>query len=165
MSLPRHSGTLVTPSQIRLIKLAVRQLGLDDETYREMLKNVAGVESCRDLHQDEFELVIDHLRACGFRKEPGRHEYSGFVRYKMKWRDALGRSDRGNMATPAQLAAIETAWDKMKWYWAKDGFGNRELSLRGFLQARFKCSDLRFLDVVQAHNCIEALKAIQERRA
>jgi phage gp16-like protein len=164
MSLPRTTGSGITANQIKLVKMAVRQLGMDDDTYREMLQSVAGVDSCTMLDQDGFELVLDHLRACGFKKEPGRHEYSGFIRHKMKWRDALGRRRSGHMATPAQLAAIETAWDAMKWYWAKDGFGNRELALRGFLQARFKTSDLRFLDFLQAHNCIEALKAMQERR-
>jgi hypothetical protein len=164
MSLPRTTGASITKAQVKLVKLAVRRLGLDDDTYRDMLASVAGVDSCTLLDQDGFERVIDHLRACGFKKEPARHEDSGFVRYKMKWRDALGKSRSGNMATPAQLAAIETAWDSMKWYWAKDGFGNRELSLRGFLQARFKTGDLRFLGFYQAHNCIEALKAIQERR-
>ncbi len=162
MSLPRKSRTFITLNQRKLIHVAKRQLGMDEETYREMLRNVAGVSSSTELTLQMFQAVIDHLVSCGFKKTPGEYDYSGFVAYKEKWRKT---GMRPGMATPGQLASIEAAWDHMRWYWAPDeGFGNRELALRGFLRKRFGASDLRFLNFDQAHGCIEALKAIQGRR-
>lgn len=152
----------ITISHRRLIHVARRQLGMDEDVYREMLRSVAGVSSSTELTPHGFDLVMEHLKACGFVKTPGAHDYSGFVAYKEKWRK-IGM--RPGMATPGQLASIEAEWDSMRWFWAPDdGFGNRDLALRGFLKKRFHASDLRFLNFQDAHNCIEALKAINERR-
>lgn len=149
-------------SQLGLIHLAKKQLGMDDEAYRLMLESVAGVSSARDLDTEGMEKVMIHLKACGFRKVPGRHEHSGFVARKSAYRTELG--ERPGMATPGQLAAIESEWDAMQWYWAQGGFGNRDLALRGFLKKRFQASDLRFLSFTQAEKAIMAIKAIQKRR-
>ncbi len=162
MRQPGTHGSRLTLKKRRLIHVARRQLGMDEATYREMLKNVADVESSTELTPHGFDLIMEHLLACGFVKTPSVHDYSGFVAYKEKWR---AQGMRPGMATPGQLASIESEWDSMRWYWAPDdGFGNRDLALRGFLRKRFRSSDLRFLNFQDAHNCIEALKAINQRR-
>lgn len=66
----------ITPAQLKLIHVARRTLGLDEDTYREMLIHVAGVGSATDLDQTGFEKVLKHLRACGFKKIGGRKRLS-----------------------------------------------------------------------------------------
>jgi len=154
---------VINNEQIKLLKTAVRQLGFDDETYREMLKSVAGVRSAKDLNLDQFRGVMEHLESCGFKKNHAGHEFSGFRGALKKWERRVG-AHRPGMATARQLARIETDWHLMPWYWSRNGFGNETLALRGFLSSRYGVSDLAFLKFQQAHNAIEALKAIQERK-
>ena len=51
--------------EIATIKIAVKQLGLDDGTYRDMLFAVARVRSAADLDWSGRKRVIDHLKASG----------------------------------------------------------------------------------------------------
>lgn len=48
-------------SQIATIKIAVKQLGMDDGTYRDMLWTIARVRSAKDLDWAGRKKVIDHL--------------------------------------------------------------------------------------------------------
>lgn len=152
----------ISGSQMKLLHLAVKQVGMDDGAYRLMLKNVCGVESSKSLTLDGFRSVMEHLKRCGFQKVHAEQEFTGYVARLHKWQQAVG--ERPGMATPAQLARIETDWNLMRWYWAPEGFGNETLSLRGFLKSVCGVSDLRFLRFGQAHSCIEAIKAIGARR-
>jgi phage gp16-like protein len=56
------------------IHIAKKQLGLDEQTYRAMLQEVAGVDSAGDLDAQGRSDVLAHLRQCGFKalKKPGR---------------------------------------------------------------------------------------------
>jgi phage gp16-like protein len=54
--------------------VAWRQLGLDEETYRAMLHEVAGVTSAADLDAAGRARVLDHLARLGGR---ARHRYPG----------------------------------------------------------------------------------------
>ena len=52
-------------SQIATIKIAAKQLGMDDETYRAMLFTVARVNSATELDWAGRKQVIDHLKSRG----------------------------------------------------------------------------------------------------
>jgi len=54
--------------EIQLIKIAQKQLGMDDDTYRAMLWAVARVKSCTELDFAGRKKVLDHLQACGFKR-------------------------------------------------------------------------------------------------
>jgi hypothetical protein len=151
----------INNSQKALLHTARRALGLDDETYREMLFNVAGVRSSVDLTLPKFQAVMMHLEECGFKKNHADHEFTGYMANLQKWKRTAG--ERPGMATPAQLARIETDWHLMPWFWSKDGFGNETLALRGFLKRCTGASDLMFLRFSQAHKTIEAIKSISTR--
>ena len=61
------------------IHVARRQLDLDDESYRLLLKRVAGVKSSADLNSiDKADAVLDELSRLGFQHKPkitpGRHK-------------------------------------------------------------------------------------------
>lgn len=55
-----------------VIHIAVKQLGMDDETYRAMLWAVARVRSSADLDFTGLQRVRDHLAKCGFKAKPGK---------------------------------------------------------------------------------------------
>lgn len=57
---------------LQLIHIAKRDLDLDDESYRMMLREVVGVESAADLDERGRRRVIEHLKAKGFRIRRGR---------------------------------------------------------------------------------------------
>jgi len=71
---------------LALIHLAKGQLGLDDETYRAMLRATAGVDSAGALDPAGRARVLEHLRSRGFRPLAGarRRQASPSARY-IRW--------------------------------------------------------------------------------
>lgn len=56
---------------IKLIHVARRSLGLDDETYRAMLGSIIpGKISCRDMSQSELQKVLKAMEEKGFKVKP-----------------------------------------------------------------------------------------------
>jgi len=161
MNIPKRNKTSINNEQKKLLHVAVRKLQIDDSTYRAMLQSVTGVVSSRDLDLHGFQQVMQHLQDCGFKKTHGDHEFSGYLAALNKWQNSVG--ERPGMATPAQLARIETDWHLMPWYWSKDGFGHEMLAMRGFLKRCVNAGDLRFLRFGEAHKVIEAIKSIIKR--
>jgi phage gp16-like protein len=53
-------------AQLAKIHIAIKQLGLDDETYRALLWTVARVKSSKDLDTHGRLAVLEHLKARGF---------------------------------------------------------------------------------------------------
>lgn len=52
------------------IHIAKKQLGLDDDTYRQMLIAITSKNSCKSMHYSELKQVISHLKKCGFQNKP-----------------------------------------------------------------------------------------------
>jgi hypothetical protein len=71
---------------LALIHLAKAQLGLDDETYRAMLRATAGADSAADLDPMDRARVLEQLRSRGFRPLAGaqRRPASPSARY-IRW--------------------------------------------------------------------------------
>lgn len=65
--------------QLAAIHAARRDLGLDEDGYRLMLREVAGVDSAKDLDADGRRKVLDHLRSVGWEKRPRKRvaQYPG----------------------------------------------------------------------------------------
>jgi hypothetical protein len=80
----------MTPKQIQLLQIARRQVGLDEERYRLLLKNVGGVDSCKDLTNEALEEVMAVLEDMGFVTT-----FHG-VENKDYWREKIRR--RGHFA-------------------------------------------------------------------
>ena len=128
------------------IHIAKKQLGLDDETYRSMLKNLTGKQSAKDLTDRQIILVINHLMHKGWQPKAGPKKY-----------DDLGKRDV-YAASPSQLRLIEVLWHQVY-------RGNNEtLHLRQFLFNHFKVSDIRFLDSRTSYEAVEALKKMNDRK-
>jgi phage gp16-like protein len=58
--------------QLAAIHAARRDLGLDEDGYRLMLREVAGVDSAKDLDMAGRRQVLDHLRRVGWDRKPRR---------------------------------------------------------------------------------------------
>jgi len=67
--MPKKSPTELTPAQriaaLAKIHIGKKQLGMDEETYRAMLQQVAGVSSIRDLDSQGIDVVLAHFRQAG----------------------------------------------------------------------------------------------------
>jgi len=150
----------INNDQRKLIHTAQRKLGMDDETYRDMLQNVAGVRSSKYLSPAQFSVVMTHMEKCGF-AYVGKIQKTDFKKYLDKWANAVG--ERPEMATPAQLAKIEESWESLPWYWMRGEKQDKDRALRGFVRRLGHVADLRFLTFTQAGNIIEAIKMIAAR--
>ncbi|WP_293266764.1 regulatory protein GemA [Neptunomonas sp.] len=49
------------------IHIAKKELGLGDETYRAMLRQVTKKSSCADMHISDLYRVMEHLKALGYK--------------------------------------------------------------------------------------------------
>lgn len=57
--------------ELAKIHLAAKQLGMDDDTYRDMLWAIARTRTAKDLDEAGRRRVLDHLKAVGFKPLPG----------------------------------------------------------------------------------------------
>lgn len=92
--------------ELAAIHIAKKDLGMDDETYRDMLFAVARVRSAADLDQGGRTAVIEHLRKSGFkRKEQVVAEVrEGRPAFSAECRPLGGKLE-------AQLAAGALSWN------------------------------------------------------
>ena len=148
----KEDKTLISKAQIGLLHVAKSELKLDDDIYRDMLENVAGVSSAVDLPRSKFDNVLSHLKASGFeikRKEgtSSRKKHSEF-------------DGRPGMATSAQLRYIELQF--VQYLQLKglpvDDRKAVDFGLRHYLKKFYKAEGIRFLTKTAASNAIEGLK-------
>ena len=104
-------------AELAKIHIAKKELGMDEETYRAMLRSVAGVESAAKLTARGRQKILDHLRHCGWKGKGGKQPYPGRPRN-------MDHPDRGKLLgkIEALLAEAKCPWsyaDKM----AKHMFG------------------------------------------
>jgi phage gp16-like protein len=59
------------------IHVAIKQLGIDDSTYREMLWAVGRVRSSKDLDYTGLQKVLAHLTSRGFKAVKGKRPHPG----------------------------------------------------------------------------------------
>lgn len=135
------------PDKLKLIHVAKRQVGMADEVYRAMLRELGGVDSSKQLDPAGFAAFMDRFKVLGF-VNPNSH-------------DAPPLDDdtrRPGMATLKQRKYVRGLF--RKWHGA-----DNPKALRAWLQRTFHIADLRFATEVVARNAIEALKAMTDRKA
>ena len=158
----------INTAQKALLHIAADEIGIDRDTYEDILDQYGGVRSSVDLTPAAFKRVMKHLEGLGFERRPKAPQVNSTTRrdqyehYRARWA-SLGH--RPGMATPDQLARIECDWDELRWWWqGEDKKGSREKALRGLLFKRFHRSELRMLETRDAFKVIEALKNIAARK-
>ena len=131
--------------EIALVHVAAKQIGLDDDTYRDVLHAQAGVRSSKDLDRRGFKRVMLHFQKCGF-----------------VTKDPESKPNRPGFATQHELNLIKILWHKLEGTYYKQGAETR--ALRGFLKKRYHIDHENFITSAQAYNVIEAIKSIVIRK-
>ena len=132
---------MISAQKLKLIHVARRELGLPEETYREILLHHGRVKSSKDLDDDGFKRVLDCMKALGF-----------WVRRNF---EQMRPRDPGALPTPGQLKVIGHLWDDLGEYL---GDAKHVSFQRGFYLERLKISALGPQTRAQANTVIEALK-------
>lgn len=107
--------------EIQIIKIAQKQLGLDDETYRAMLWTVAQVKSSTALDFAGRKKVLAHLEARGFKRtKPQPRKLADDPQSKMIRALWLQLHEVGKVRNPSEsaLAAFakrQTGRDALQW--------------------------------------------------
>lgn len=131
----------LTNRQKRLLHAAARWLGLDEDTYREILRQEAGVETSLALDQKGLDRVLRRFEQLGF-KPSGRAGRRRHVHFP------------GELPTPDQLALIEHLYEDLGWWDRRRQIGfNRRACGRPWPQTR-----------EEANKVIEGLKAMLARK-
>ena len=140
----------LTPLQLRTIHVAARQVGLidgtDDERYRLLLRNTAGVASAKQLDQRGFEDVMAVMEDLGY-APPGVAMGESFY-----WRNKV--KSRGQRANARQIHLIDQL------------VGEQNKYPLGALLRRHsngRTDQVKDLHPREAWNLIEALKAMKKR--
>jgi phage gp16-like protein len=129
---------MIDRSMLAKIHVAKKQLALDDDEYRTMLRSVANVESAKDLSPAGAEKLMKHMERCGFRPTKTPHR---------RPRVAVNRA--------AQLSKIE----------ALLADAGRPWSYVGSMVKRIcKVDAIEFCDDVMLAKLIAALSADAKRR-
>lgn len=140
MSAPPKPAKGLRERELAMIHLAKKDLGLDDETYREMLWTVARVRSAKDLDITGRRHVLEHLKSRGWKHRPPRRAQPGAARMAD---DPQSRMIRGLWI---ELAAVGLVRDRS------------ERALAAFVARQTGVDRLEWLNVYQASQVIEALK-------
>ena len=129
-------------SNLAKIHIAKKQLGLDDDTYRDVLERVTNKRSSKGMSSKQHLAVLDEFKRLGWKPYSNRQ----------KWRK---RSDKD------YVRKIFAIWTDLKnrniW---RD---KRRASLVNFVRDMTGMDDPDFLTPTDASKIIEALKAIEKR--
>ena len=138
----------ITAAQVRAIHVALSRRGIDDDTYREMLRKRFDVDTCKALTRRQASGLLAALGQ-GLPRPPGSRE----PRPRPPRRATAPNVHR--MASPAQRRLIDRLASEIAWrttdgyrHWLRDNQGLERVSTSE-----------------QAVRVIEGLKAIQRRRA
>lgn len=141
---PRFAADPRRRSLIGKVKVAQKQLGLDEDTYRGMLFEVAGKTSAADLSEAELVRVVEHMKQRGFKALPG------------KARGARGRAADHPMARKARAMWISL-------YHLNAVNNQSERALEAFARRQLGVEALQWANQAQGYKLIEALKEMAER--
>lgn len=143
----------VNGSQLALIHVAKKQLGLKEEDYRSILENYGGVSSAKFLTLEGVERVIKHLERLGFKSKPApTKEGKGFKQSVYCAADTQCIDPKA-FKTPAQDAMLTHYFEALGW--------NEPERQRGFCLRLTKKPWPQTRD--EAAKVIEGLKAIHGR--
>ncbi|EGB8646328.1 regulatory protein GemA [Salmonella enterica] len=129
---------------IQFIHIAKSQLGMDTDTYRQMLLSITGVTSTSTMNPGQLNKVLAAMKAKGFVVKPSRK----------------ARTTR-QLADYPQAKKLRALWLEMY----AQGFvrDSSEEALRRWVKRETGVDDLQWLGVDKASTVIEKLKKWQER--
>ncbi|OTG68290.1 GemA protein [Acinetobacter sp. ANC 4470] len=122
--------------RIAAIHMGKKSLNLDDDTYRDMLEQVTGKRSAKDMTDDDLVKVIQHLDQLGFSKRN------------------FGEKPKVKLSKEALMSKIEAhlAENKLHWNYAK-----------GIAKQMFQKEALEFCTENQLWRIVAALEYKKKR--
>lgn len=148
-----HQKPRITPKQIRIIKMAQRETGMDDTAYRALLKDEFGVTSSTKLSIHEANRLIDVLQKKGFTLKPNNPDWRNVSAPKQQRKTKSGKNVVA-LASPAEKAKVAAVASLIDWK-VEDG-------LALFLAKRAKIKNGIVRTSRDAYLAIEALKKMFE---
>lgn len=161
---------MITNTQIKRIKTLQRVCGLDDDTYRDILRSRAGVNSCKDLRSpSQIQAVIGHLSNLADKAE--KKVRKSVVAWR--WEDlpegaqllakATKVASRKGRPSMGQFEFIFGLWWALRSEWSKGEDKQMESTLNHFLEngrggPGLKVASWQWLDADMAHHLIDVLK-------
>ncbi len=143
----RAAGPGVRPAVVK-VKIAIKELGLDDATYRSMLERLTGETSATRCSDTQLGVVLDELKAKG-------------------WTPRLAASNPGRPVAKARPAGSPMAKKARAMWISLHQLGvvrdPSETALEAFGRRQLHVDKLQWADESQAFRLIEALKAMAER--
>lgn len=133
---------MIDRKQLQLVQVARRKLGLTDDEYRDILANVAGVQSATELTNESLDRLMAHFRKLGFVSDARRAIVSG-------------NTSRG-MASQAQIDLIINLWREV-------ATEKSVRDLEAWIKKQFKAEALRFLTAAKARKAVGALRLWKQR--
>ena len=150
----------IARKQIQIIKIAQKELCIDDDTYREMLKDQFKVKSCTKLSYFQARALIGELKKKGFKIKSAKKPADKKACRRLGSRDAGRREasrprQAGNMVrmvSQAELGKIDVLSWLIHWR-VKDGFTR-------WMSKRFRIEKVK--TAREAYRIIEGLKKMFE---
>ena len=141
---------MITNAQIKKIKTLQRICGLDNESYRDILRNQAGVNSCKELRSKrQVDNVMTYLGNLAEKVDKKANKRAA----DWKWEDipegqqllekARKKARRINSPSYSQFHYIFGLWWSLRSEWNKDGNQQMETTLNHFLQNGRAGSDIK----------------------
>lgn len=137
---------MLAKSTLAKIHIAKKQLAMDDDTYRAMLRSVGGAASSRDLTTAGASRVLRHLEQCGFK--PVRKPGAAALPQRALAQDAQSTKIRALWLELHSLGVVRNA---------------SEAALGAYVKRQTGVEALQWLSSAQASLIIEALKKWKTR--
>lgn len=143
MTFARRSGTQLRNAEIAQIHIAKSQLGLDDDTYRDVLWTVARVRSAKDLDWTGRKALLDHFKAKGWKPKPPK------------------QAKASTPVHPGQDALVKSLWNEL--HEVGKVRDPSDAALGAWLKRNHWPERPEWLDYKQINQAIEGLKKWLER--
>lgn len=150
----KHVKGAIAPRQIKAIHAAKGKLGMDDDTYRDTLRERFGVESCKGLTWGQAEELLDALNSGTGNQGRG----TGKGRSPVPGPRSLPFTDfdgRPGFATGAQCRLIAAMWAQVS---RAENDEAREKALNSFCYRIVGVSGLRMVKGWQVEKIVKALE-------
>ena len=161
---------MITSAQIKKIKTLQRVCGLDDDTYQSILRNRAGVNSCKDLRSKrQINTVMTHLDRLAEKvdknanKKTVNWKWENMPEGKQLLEKASKIAGRVNRPSLNQLRFIFGLWWSLRHEWRKNSDQQMEPTLNHFLKngrggKKLQIANWQWMTTEMAHHLIDVLK-------
>ena len=140
----------IAPSQIKAIHTAIHKLGMDDETYRDMLHSRYGVTSCKDLTWRQAEELLTSLNGTA----PSHTSPASHKSHALKYTDMDGRP---GFASGSQLRLVDAMFNQVTRAQGEEAI---EKALNSFCNRIAHVAGIRMVKGWQVEKIVRALEAM-----